>query len=78
MYVKKIEIYKLIENIATPLARNPNQIANCSLGDCLFIMDDEVWIRDWNELNTEQFSKAIYSPEFVRLNDKIFEKTNTL
>lgn len=73
-YEKKIEIYKVIQNFKTPLASNPKQVANCSLGDYLVIMDDEVWIRDWNDNREEQFAKAVYSPEFVRMNQNIFEK----
>lgn len=73
-YEKKIEIYEIRENFNTPLASNPKQIANNSIGDYLVIIDDEVWIKDWNDKREEQFAKANYSPDFVRMNENIFDQ----
>jgi hypothetical protein len=73
-YEKNIEIYKLIANFNIPLASNPTQKANDNIGDLIFIFDDQVWIRDWNDDREEQFALAVYSPEFVRMNPSIFEK----
>jgi hypothetical protein len=73
-YVKNIEIYKVVVNFNSPLASNPSKIANCSLGDFVLIFDDEVWVKNWNDDQEEQFAKAVYSPEFVKMNPSIFEK----
>lgn len=73
-YEKNIEVYKIKENIVTPLASDPKMHAECGLGDLVLIIDNEVWIRDWVAGRPEQFAKAIYSPEFVRFNPLIFER----
>lgn len=72
-YTKNIEIYKIIENFKTPTASNPSECAKCGIGDLLLIFDDEVWIKNWSDIKNE-YVKAIYSPEFVRINLAIFEK----
>lgn len=73
-YEKKIEIYKIIQEFNTPLASNPNQLANSGNGNHVVIIEEEVWIADFNNRREEQFAKAIYSPEFVRKNGVLFEK----
>ena len=73
-YNRNIEIYKLKENFKSPLASSPEKCADHGMGDPIIIIDDEVWILDWNNLPTEQYAKAIYSPTFVRMNNNIFEK----
>lgn len=52
-YEKNIEIYKIIGNINTPLESNGSKIADCSIGDYLVIIEDIVWIRDWNDQREE-------------------------
>lgn len=73
---KNIEIYKNIEKFNTPLAENSNMVANCGVGDTVIIIDNVVWIRNWNDNidGENEFVQAVYLPEFVRINDKIFEK----
>jgi hypothetical protein len=73
-YEKSIEVYRFKENIVTPLASNPDKNADCGLGDLVLIIDRDVWVRDWNAEREEQFAKAIYGPEFVRINPQIFDK----
>lgn len=73
-YEKKIEVYKVKENFNSPLASNPSKVASCTIGDFVIIIDDEVWVRDWNAQREEQFAMAIYTPEFVRINPFIFEQ----
>ena len=68
-----IEIYVLISELKTPLYNCPEKTANCSVSDFIFIIDEEVWIRDYSMDIKEQFSQASYSPEFVRLNPTIFK-----
>lgn len=73
-YEKIIEIYKIEHNINSPLASDHNQNANCSVGDYLVIIDNDVWIKDNKAFRVEQFAKASYSPQFVRNNTTIFTK----
>lgn len=73
LFDKEIEIYKIGEDINTPLAEGENKIANSNIGDYVIIIDEEVWIRNWGD-NENLFSKALYSPDFVRINQKIFKK----
>jgi hypothetical protein len=73
-YEKKIEIYKQIVNFNAPLASNPSRIANSSIGSLLILIDDDVWVQDWNDSRVEQHAKAVFSQEFVRLNPTIFER----
>ena len=73
-YEKNIEVYKIKENFNTPLASNPSTPASCGVGDIVIIFDDEVWVRDWNDDRKEQFAKAVYNPDFVRMNTNIFDK----
>jgi len=68
-----IETYVLISELKTPLYNCPEKTACCNVGDFIFIIDEEVWIRDYTKEYKEQFSQASYSPEFVRLNTTIFK-----
>lgn len=72
-YEKNIEIYKVKENFNSPLASDPNRLASCTIGDFVIIIDDDVWVRDWNAQRTEQFAKAAYDKNFVGKNPFIFE-----
>ena len=69
-----VEIYRLKEALNTPLAINPNKIANCSINDFVLIIGDEVWIQDNNDEKKGQFSQSIYTVEFVRMNPFLFTK----
>ena len=73
-YVKNIEIYKIKDNVVTPLASSPSESANCSIGDYLIIIDKKVWIKDWNDDRKEQFAMANYSEDFVKMNPSLFEQ----
>lgn len=69
-----IEIYKIKENFNSPLERDHNKIASSGIGDYLLIINDEVWIRNWDDSKEDNFSKVVYSADFVRINPAIFEK----
>lgn len=73
-YHKNIELFKVIVNFVSPLAEAP-EISSVKhiIGDTVLIIDDEVWVRNWGDSNTFRFSKAIYTPDFVRMNKKLFE-----
>jgi hypothetical protein len=73
-FIKDIEIYKLKENLRTPLAESPTEIANNGIGDLIVIFDNVVWVRNWNDAHKNEFVRAVYSAEFVRINEFIFEK----
>ncbi len=77
-YNAKIEIYKQIADFVSPLAESPNIVANCKKGDMLVIVDEEVWITNISiSLScATNFSKPVYSAEFVRINKKLFKKIN--
>ena len=79
-YVKNIEIYKIKDNVVTPLASSPSESANCSIGDYLIIIDKKVWIKDWNDdsLRLERFStfneKKKFSPAQLAAQKKFKER----
>ena len=74
-YTKVIEIYKILNSdFVTPLAEAPEEKkAKYIDGDLVIIFDNEVWVEDHNN-GTDEYSKAVYSPAFVRLNKMLFEK----
>jgi hypothetical protein len=75
VYRKKAEIYKIKENIKIPLAENPSKMANSNIGDYVMIIDEKVWVVDWqDDKNKELFALANINPDFIRLNDSIFNK----
>ena len=73
-YCKDIEIYKIKGDLRSPSAAEPDRVVNCNVGDHVIIIDDEVWIRDWDSGAKAQFSKPSYNAKFVRMNPTIFEK----
>ena len=79
-YTKIIEIYRITNcDFVSPLAIAPaTQVYRHDVGDFLFIIDNAVWIKNTritsDELNPDEYSQAAYSPEFVRINNKLFEK----
>ena len=44
------------------------------IGDLVVIFDNQVWVRNWCDNHENEFVRAIYSPEFVRINPNIFDK----
>lgn len=75
-YFRDIETFELIVEFNTPLASSPSNCTNTPVGSLILIMDSDVWVRDIQENKPNQFSKAVYSPEFVRMNPKIFRKVD--
>jgi hypothetical protein len=75
-YTKKIEVYKILnDEFVTPLACAPEtKKAQYYKGDFLYIIDNQVWVTNNNLLEEDEYSLAIYSPAFVRMNPSIFEK----
>jgi hypothetical protein len=75
-YTLKIEIYRIInEEFVTPLACDPEiKKAGYYNGDFLFIIDNEVWVTNNNLIENDEYSLAVYSPAFVRMNTTLFEK----
>lgn len=77
-YTLKIEQYKILkEEFVTPLAEAPRGLTvSHKKNDPVFIIGDDVWVKNYNIDEDDTYSKAIYSPEFVRINPWLFEKTN--
>jgi hypothetical protein len=75
-YTKKIEVYKIINaEFVTPLAVDPEvQRAAYDEGDFLFIIENEVWVTNNKLMENNEYSLAIYSQGFVRMNTTLFEK----
>jgi hypothetical protein len=73
-YLENFEVYRQIVEFKTPLASNPNKVATSSTDSYLIIINDEVYVQDCNVDRLEQFTKAAYSAEFVRINKNLFEK----
>jgi len=71
--IRNIEIFKIKSEFQTPL-RSSYEIANCKIGDYILIIDEIVWVQDTNETRQEQYAEAIYTPQFVRVNPKMFQK----
>lgn len=74
-YQIKIEIYKiLIKKFKTPLYEAPEEMtAQYEKGDYVIIIGQDVWVTN-HHLEEDTYSKAIYSPAFVRINPLIFGK----
>jgi hypothetical protein len=71
---KNFEIYEIIENFVSPLTFSENgRTINSNIGEKIIIVDDEVWIKDWNA-GIDKYSKPTYDATFVRINTKIFKK----
>jgi helix-turn-helix protein len=73
MSLKKIEIYKIKENINIPLKENINLMSNHSIGDHIVIIDNEVWIKYWDNNIKEQYALVHCFPEFIRVNEYFFD-----
>lgn len=73
-YLKNIEVYEIVQNFNTPLASDSKKRAMAGYGDHVVIIDNQVYIRDWNDEREEQFAEALYDAEFVRINPGIFKK----
>lgn len=73
-YSINLEQYKILQDFNTPLAIDNNEMANCEIGDSLFIIDEIVYITHKNDEYKDQFFRAIYEPDFVRINPNLFEK----
>jgi hypothetical protein len=78
-YSLKIEVYTLIhEDFVTPLAEAPDDLrANYKYGDYVIIIGNDVWVTNRNLEGDDEYSKAAYSPAFVRINPGLFEKVET-
>jgi hypothetical protein len=73
-YTKVIEIYKILNSdFVTPLAEAPEKKATYIDGDLVIIFDDKVWVEN-HDNGVDEYSLALYSPSFVRLNKMLFEK----
>lgn len=75
-YTKKIEFFQILnDEFVTPLACDPEtKKANYTKGDYLYIIDDQVWVTNNNLLGDDEYSLAVYSPAFVRMNTSLFKK----
>jgi len=70
----RIEIFKVLLDFNSPIDDDTDDvIQNCS-GDYLFIIDGDVFIENMSDNEPNRYTKVVYSPEFVRMNKKIFEK----
>ncbi len=72
---KKIEIYKILNsNFVTPISGDPTKTVSYIDNDFVFIFDNQVWVRNRNSGVDDDYSLAIYPPEFVRFNKSLFDK----
>lgn len=78
-YIEHINIYKQKNPLRIPLAKNPNLFADSSDYQYLIIINDEVYIKDFNidikiDFIDEGFSRTIFNRSFIEENPEIFEK----
>ena len=78
-YTQKIKIFRLRTEINLPLAENPNEMANCEVGDLLVSCDGEhVFARDRDisdndSVDDKNMSLLSIRLSFVEINDLFFE-----
>ena len=75
-YELKIEIYRIQEDkFASPLAEAPEDLSiHHNKNDVILIIGKDVWVKDYNNEEPDTYRKAIYSPEFIKINPWLFEK----
>ena len=74
---KIIRIFKIIDNIKLPIANNPNEMANCSLGDNVITFDEKtVYAKNWNNETNHEYVLLSINFEFVKVNKQFFEEIN--
>ena len=74
-YRSEIKVFKLKENISLPIKSNPNNIANCSIGDLLVSYDGEnVYAKDWGDDGKEKsFVLLLNNLGFIEANEHFFD-----
>lgn len=79
-YSKNIEVYILLNALfRTPLAESPEkEQANYIEGDLVIIVNNTVWVKNRKEDGDDNYSQAIYTPEFVRINPMLFKKIDNM
>ena len=79
-YSTNIEVYKLLNALfRTPLKEAPEGLqANYIEGDLIIIMDNCVWVKNRERDGDNNYSLAIYGPEFVRINPTLFQKVDNI
>ena len=74
-YSKTIRIFEIKDNINLPTANNPNEMANCSLGDKIITFDEKsVYAKNWSDDNLHEYVLLAINFEFVRVNKQFFNE----
>ena len=66
---RKVEVYETLVEFTSP-TRGGKSVEH-EIGDIIIIQDREVLVQGMND---GEFPIAVYSPEFVRINKKIFQR----
>jgi len=74
---KQIQIFKFLQDFNTPV--EVNETISQHIGDLVIVIDNVVFVKDKNKNNdSTQFVSAVYSGEFVKMNDLIFKEVTEL
>jgi hypothetical protein len=79
-YSTNIEVYMILNALfRTPLKEAPEGLqANYIEGDLVIIMDDNVWVKNRERDGDNNYSLAVYTPAFVRINPTLFKKVDNI
>jgi len=73
-YKIQVSVYKIKDNINLPLASNPQEIANSSIGDLIICFGGDVYAQEWNNDNTQgNFVLLLNDIDFINANEQLFE-----
>lgn len=71
----EVKIFRIKDNINLPLKSNPNEVADCNIGDHLICIDGKnVYARHW--LKEDGYILLLQDLKFIELNTNFFEKIN--
>jgi hypothetical protein len=73
-YERQIEVYRILGDFNSPLASNPEKIANSPRDSVVVILENKVYVNDIVKDRFQEFAEAAYPPTFVRENPRIFLK----
>jgi hypothetical protein len=74
-YTKTIRIFEIKDNINLPTASNPNEMANCSLGDKIITFDEKsVYAKNRSDDNNNEYVLLSLNFEFVKINKHFFNE----
>lgn len=73
-YRVEIKVFKVKDSINLPMANNPQNIANCDIGDLLVCYDGKsVYAKDWNDTEDKSFVLLLNDLSFIEANKHFFD-----